>query len=271
MTVPEILYYRAIQEGFTFEASCALLANIQAESAFRCDNAEDRIHRVISDEEYIRRADNDLLTYNGKNFIYDEVGFGYIQWTFWSRKKKFLEYVKNRNVSIADHESQKEFIFIEMREDFPAIYKLCKNSHDLEKIMHDLVWIWENPTEKQKAYDTRLPYARAWLAKFNNWSVPSTEEPVVAEPATEKPVEQDEDGIEMHWPPRMIQKGLNWPETYLAQALLKCHGYNVLVCGVFADSMDRKVKEFQKANKLKVDGVIGSKTWKALMAYPSDW
>lgn len=271
MTVPEILYQRAIQEGFTIEAAISLLANVQGESAFRCDNAEDRIHRVISDEEYIRRADAGLVTYNGKNFIYDEVGFGYIQWTFWSRKKKFLEYCKGRGVTVADHEAQKEFIFIEMREDFPTIYKLCKTSHNVEEIMHQLVWIWENPTEKQKAYDARLPYARAWLAKFNNWSVPSTEEPVVAEPATEKPVEQDEDGIEVHWPPRTIQKGLNWSETYLAQALLKCHGYNVLVCGVFADSMERKVKEFQTAKKLKVDGIIGSKTWKALMELPSNW
>ena len=265
MTVPEILYHRAIQEGFTFEAACSLLANVQGESAFRCDNAEDRIHRVISDAEYIRRADANLITYNGKNFIYDEVGFGYIQWTFWSRKKRLLEYVRSRNVSIADHESQKEFIFIEMREDFPAIYKLCKTSHDVEQIMHQLVWIWENPSDKQSAYNTRLPYVRAWMAKFNGWEAPTTE------PVSEKPVEQDETGIEVHWPPRTIQKGLNWPETYLAQSLLKCHGYNVLVSGVFADSMDRKVREFQKANKLKVDGVIGPKTWKALMAYPSDW
>ena len=264
MTVPEILYQRSIQEGFTVEAAISLLAQVQAESAFRCDNAEDRIHRVISDEEYIRRADAGLISYNGKNFIYDEVGFGYIQWTFWSRKKKLLEYCKGRNVSIADHEAQKEFIFVEMREDFPTIYKLCKTSHNVEDIMRQLVWVWENPTEKQKAYDTRLPYARAWLAKFNNWTAP-------AEPAPEKPVENDETGVEICWPPRTIQKGLNWPETYLAQSLLKCQGYNVLVCGVFADSMERKVKEFQAAKGLKADGIIGPKTWKALMALPDVW
>ena len=266
MTVPEILYQRAIQEGFTVEAAISLLANVQGESAFRCDNAEDRINRVISDEEYIRRADAGLITYNGKNFIYDEVGFGYIQWTFWSRKKKFLEYCKGRGVTVADHEAQKEFIFIEMREDFPTIYKLCKTSHNVEEIMHQLVWVWENPTEKQKAYDTRMPYARAWLAKFSNWTAPTVEAPVVS-----KPAENDATGIEICWPPRTIQKGLNWSETYLAQSLLKCRGYNVLVCGVFADSMERKVKEFQTANNLKADGIIGPKTWKALMVVPSNW
>lgn len=88
MTIPEILYQRALEAGFTIEAACSLLANIQGESAFRADNAEDRIHRSgISDAEYIRRADANEITYNGKNFIYDAVGFGYAQWTFWSRKK----------------------------------------------------------------------------------------------------------------------------------------------------------------------------------------
>lgn len=34
MTVPELLYQRAIEAGFTIEAASALLANIQGESAF---------------------------------------------------------------------------------------------------------------------------------------------------------------------------------------------------------------------------------------------
>ena len=68
MTIPEQIYQAAINKGFTVEAACGLLANIQAESAFRADNAEDRINGTVSDAEYIRRADADLMTYNGKNF-----------------------------------------------------------------------------------------------------------------------------------------------------------------------------------------------------------
>lgn len=278
MTVPEIFYQRAIQEGFTVEGAVSLLANIQGESAFRCDNAEDRINRVVGDEEYIRRADAGLITYNGKNFIYDEVGFGYIQWTFWSRKKKFYEYVKSRGVSIADHDAQKEFIFIEMREDFPGIYNLCKTSHSIDEIMHQLVWIWENPADKQGAMNARLPYARSWYAKFNGWTSPSDNPVPVPTPTpdpTPTPVLQEEDDegivVDKTWPPRTIQNGLNWTEAYLLQALLKCHGYNVLICGVFAESLERKVKEFQAANGLKADGIVGPKTWKKLMTLPPDF
>lgn len=270
MTVPEEIYQRGIDEGFTVEAICSLLANIQGESAFRCDNAEDRINRVVSDEEYIRRADAGEVTYGGKNFIYDAVGFGYAQWTYWSRKKYLLEFCKGRGVSVADHAAQKEFIFVEMKRDFPAIYSLCKASHSIDECMEKLVKVWENPADNNAALRERLPYARAWYAKFSNWSTPVVEKPVesIAEPA-----KTDDDGlfIDKTWPPRMIQNGLNWPETYLLQALLRCHGYNVLVSGVFADSLERKVREFQEKNKLKVDGVVGAKTWRKLFELPDDF
>ena len=207
MNVPEIFYHRAIELGFTIEAACSLLANIQGESAFRCNNAEDRINRVISDEEYIRRADAGLLTYNGKNFIFEE-------------------------------------------------------------IMHQLVWVWENPANKEGAMNERLPYARSWYAKFTNWYTPAEE---ITQTNTSTVTDSDGIAVDKTWPPRTIQNGLNWTETYLLQSLLKCHGYNVLICGVFAESLERKVKEFQQDNGLKADGIVGPKTWKKLMAFPPDF
>ena len=254
MTVPESIYQRAIELGFTKEAACAILAQIQGESAFRSNNAEDRIHASgISDEEYLRRANNGLMTYNGKNFIYDAVGFGYAQWTHWSRKKKLLEYCQDRNVSLDDHEAQKEFLFYEMQVDYPGIWTLCHNSHDMTKLVHDLVCIWENPADHAGAIAARTPYAEAWLAKFSDWQIPATTAPIEEQPKLET------------WPPRTIALNLNWEETYLAQALLQCHGYSVVVNGIFSESFEQKVKDYQKSNGLGVDGVIGPKTWATLM------
>ena len=71
----------------------------------------------------------------------------------------------------------------------------------------------------------------------------------------------DDDGMPIPetWPPRTIDKNhcTGWPEIKLAQALLSCHGYNVLVDGIFSDAMEEKVKDFQKANGLKADGICG--------------
>lgn len=265
MTVAEDIYRQAIDSGFTPEAAASLLAMIQAESAFRSDNAEDRIHVYgISDAEYIRRADSGALTFNNKNFIYDEVGFGYAQWTFWSRKKFFLEYCKGRGTSVADHETQKQFIFVEMKRDFPAIWDLCRTSKNLEEITKKLIWVWENPMDKVGAMAERFPYAQAWLAKFNGWSTPIEESP---------PQSVDDEGltIEQTWPPRTIQNGLNWTEVYLLQALLRCHGYNVLSNGIFNDALEKIVREYQSSKGLRNDGIVGPKTWKSLMEVPSNF
>lgn len=252
MTVPELIYQRAIEAGFTSEAACALLANIQGESAFRANNAEDRIHSSgISDEEYIRRADAGELTYQGKNFIYDAVGFGYAQWTYFSRKKLLLEFCQGRGKSVSDPDCQREFIFYEMERDFPDIFRLCRECHDLNTVMHQFIWVWENPADKQGALFSRMAYANAWLAKFGGWNPPPEEEPV-----------------EKTWPPRMIDAGLNWNETWLLQSLLLCRGYNVIINGIFSQELRAKVQEFQESQGLKADGIVGPKTWRKLMALP---
>lgn len=262
MTVPEQIYKKAIEQGFTVEAACGLLANIQAESAFRADNAEDRINGTVSDAEYIRRADADLMTYNGKNFIYDAVGFGYIQWTYWSRKKGLLEYCKGHGKSVADSDTQIDFIFVEMKRDFPGIWSLCQTCTDLSRIMHQLIGVWENPADHVGAMNTRFPYAQAWLAKFNDWSDPDTN------PPEQKDTDDEGIVIDKTWPPRMINEGLNWKETYLLQALLNCHGYNIVVNGIFSSELKQKVIDFQAKNGLDADGVVGPKTWKKLMELP---
>ena len=269
MTVPELLYKRAIEAGFTSEAACALLANIQGESAFRSDNAEDRIHAYgISDAEYVRRADSGELTYNGKNFIYDAVGFGYAQWTYWSRKKLLLEYCQNRGRSVADADAQTEFIFYEMSRDFPGIYELCKTSHDINTLMHQLIWVWENPYDKQGAMFERMSYAQAWIAKFSGWdSLVTPATPTT--PAEPAPV--DTPAVDITWPPRSIDEGLNWNETYLLQSLLLCKGYQVVVNGIFNSSLTEKVKEFQSVNGLVADGIVGKKSWKKLMELPTNY
>lgn len=261
MTIPEQIYQAAIDKGFTVEAACGLLANIQAESAFRADNAEDRINGTVSDAEYIRRADADLMTYNGKNFIYDAVGFGYIQWTYYTRKRGLLEYCRSKGVSIADSNAQIEYIFIEMVRDFPSVWSTCRNSTDLSQIMYQLITIWENPADHAGAMNTRFPYAQAWLSKFKDWSNPSDEK------------ETDDEGIiiDKTWPPRTIDKGLNWEETYLLQALLNCRGEKVIVNGIFNDELCEKTKEFQRKNGLVADGIVGPKTWKKLLELPQDY
>ena len=68
------------------------------------------------------------------------------------------------------------------------------------------------------------------------------------------------------WPPRTIDKNcLGWPEVWLLQAILKCRGYNVLVDGMWGQSLSENVRVFQAQYHLDPDGIVGPKTWAVLL------
>jgi peptidoglycan hydrolase-like protein with peptidoglycan-binding domain len=52
------------------------------------------------------------------------------------------------------------------------------------------------------------------------------------------------------------------------QTRLLAHGYNATVSGAYNAATYALVKAFQLAYGLKVDGVVGPKTWAALQANP---
>ena len=165
MTVPELIFTRVTAAGFTVEAACALLANIQKESWFKPENLEDSRNSIlgVSDEQYVRMVDNGTYP----NFVNDAAGFGLAQWTERSRKQNFLNYFKSRGKSIGDLETQISFLLWEMKSCFGGIWQKCLTSHDLK----DLTWIllntWENPAEKTNNMIERYGYAQSWYKKFS--------------------------------------------------------------------------------------------------------
>lgn len=67
---------------------------------------------------------------------------------------------------------------------------------------------------------------------------------------------------------RTVQTGSRGARVKLVQSLLIEKGYNLRVYGAdgqFGDETDSAVRAFQKKNGLSVDGIVGIKTWKALL------
>lgn len=166
MTVPETIFERVREAGFTIEAACALLAQIQKESLFKPENLEDskNISLGMSDWDYVHAVDNGTYT----NFVNDAAGFGLAQWTFKSRKQNFLNYFKTRNKSISDLETQIGFLIWEMKAYFGGIWNKCLTSHDLKDLTWALLDTWENPAEKQNNMVERYGYAQNWYKQFSS-------------------------------------------------------------------------------------------------------
>ena len=231
MSIPDQIFSRAIKAGFTKEAACALLANIQAESAFNPINLEDSKERSVgmSDQAYTDAVDSGRY----QNFVNDSCGYGLAQWTYGPRKRLFLEYCMDRGTSIGDFNTQNEFIFYEMQVSFPGIWNLCRTSHDLEYVVHELLWKWENPQEKENNMTRRMSYAEAWYQKYIVWENNEEEgETMTKNTAIQKVLSLARGEIGYH------EQGDNW--TKYAQDLDRTNWYNgqkngFAWCDVFVD------------------------------------
>lgn len=214
MSIPDELFKRATQLGFTKEAACALLANIQAESAFNPMNLEDsKEHRLgMSDQQYTDAVDSGRY----QNFASDACGYGLAQWTYGPRKRSLLQYAIERNDSIGSFDMQKEFLFYEMQTSFSAVWKDLKQSHDLEYLVHELLYKWENPQEKENNMKLRLAYAQGWYQKYAVWE--SGGEHMTKEEAINKVLSLARSEIGNH------EQGNNW--TKYAQDMDRTNWYN---------------------------------------------
>lgn len=65
------------------------------------------------------------------------------------------------------------------------------------------------------------------------------------------------------WP--LFRKGDTGPEVYAIQHLLRAHGYNLAVDGIFGTETRQQVLNFQLASGLSTDGIVGPQTWTALI------
>lgn len=278
MSIQEYIYSELRKAGMTPEGACAVLGNLQAESAFIPNNVEDR--SGISDAVYTARVDSSNIS--KEQFMHDSYGYGLAQWTYFSRKGLLWDFAKMKGKSIGDYTMQVEFLIWEMKKYFPDQWKLCCSTSGLvadqllHECTHELLYKWENPAEKMKNMEYRIKYAREWYGMFRDMVIfdDSSKPDVPASPGSSTPAEVDEDGVKIDktWPPRMLDKHCDdFKEVKLLESLLWCHGYNVVIDGIFGDALDSKLRKFQQENGLDADGVCGNMTWKALMKLPDRW
>lgn len=161
MSIQSILYSRCLAEGFTKEAVCALFAQIDREGAWIPNNVENG--RGWSDESYTASVDSGTYT----NFVYDGIGYGLYQLTFWSRKQLYLQFAQSHGKSIGDADMQIDFLFYEMKRNFSGIFSMLQNSHDLYACTKKLLEVWENPTEKVENLRIRYELAQGWMTKLD--------------------------------------------------------------------------------------------------------
>ena len=239
---------KCMSVGMTLAGACGCAANVGPESAYRANNVEDTYNNRmgVSDAEYVRQVDAGVRDFLAPG----QGGFGLCQWTSIDRRRALYDYLKGHGKSIADVDGQIQFMCREMRASYPYVWNILTTTADPFEAGYVMCKRYEIPANTEAQSQYRGNQAKQIYQRCSG-TAPATEP---TQPAKET-----------YWPPRMLCKGMNGADVTVLQALLVAHGYGVTaVNGVFSDSTDKAVRQFQAANALDADGIAGPLTWTAL-------
>ena len=197
-----------------------------------------------------------------ERFATDAKGFGLAQWTLPERKRNLWDMAKRSGKRIDSVELQVDFAIWELGQAEwcmgEALLPYLKYVTDIASAAYRICHKYECP-----AVNNVQARYQAALRIRSELDLSGTA--VVEENATtQEAPDTDDEGIPIPktWPPRTIDEHCSgWPEVWLLQSLLKCHGFNVLNDGIWGSVMTDKVKQFQAENGLYADGVVGKKTY----------
>lgn len=238
----ETIYRRLIQVGLTPAGACGLMGNMYAESSMKANIAQ-RGMTSLSDEEYTAAADNGTI-----DFVHDAVGYGLCQWTYYSRKQGLRDFAKSRGTSVGDEETQVEFCLHELKTGYSGLWALLCSVNDVYTAASEVCTVYERPAVNNIA--VRASFGNEFYNQFAGLDVGEIE---------------TEAEKETYWPPRMICAGMSGADVEVLRALLRARDYELEAGAEFDARLKNRVLEFQCANGLEADGIVGNKTWAALL------
>lgn len=151
-------------KGLNDYACAGVEGNLFCESGNRPNNLENQYEKKLgmTDDEYVRKVDSGEYT----NFVHDSAGFGLAQWTYWSRKQGLLEYMRGRDLSIADLGGQLDYLWIEMSRNGTLMNALMSAKSVYEATVIFMV-VFENPADKSdRAKQRRTEIAQQYYDAY---------------------------------------------------------------------------------------------------------
>ena len=251
----QTIYIKLIEAGMSPVGACAMLGNMQDESALRANNVQDGYG--YSDEQYTAMVDGGGLD-AGYSFIYDSIGYGLCQWTFSPRKKNMLDFHRARNKSIGDEDTQVDFCIQELRTEYPMLWLFLCSATGVAEAAERICKEYERPAETNVNSRERAAFANEFYMQFGGMTVP--EQGTIAGGASPSPTVE----VEKYWPPRVLAYGMAGPDVVALQGLLIAHDYAAGITGTFDNATKIKVMAFQAEHGLIGDGIVGPLTWAEL-------
>ena len=156
-----------------------LMGNLYAESGFKPTNLQNTYEKKLgmTDAEYTAAVDNGSYT----NFVKDGAGYGLPQWTYWSLKQDFLNYVKNKGKSIGDAEVQMEFLAHQLSTGYTAVWNTLKNATSILEASNAVLLKFERPADQSTAVQNkRAEFGKVYYDKYASKQTTVQEKPATS-------------------------------------------------------------------------------------------
>ena len=250
MSYRQTIYNRLRYHGVSQDGALGVLGNFECES--NCEpnrvQGDGSSYRTIS-KTYTANYMNG--TWGKEHFVNGKVGYGLAQWTYPTRQAELWDYWKSSGRALDDAEMQVDFAVKELKRDYPELWKILCTSNDVYTCAKRICYDFENPLVKN--VDARFQAANRikYEIDLNGGGEP--------EPA---PTPGEDHSLKL----RTIDKNCeDFNEFLLLRALLLCRGYRFWYSAEFISETWNDVVDFQKSHGLNPDGVVGEKTWNALL------
>ena len=142
-----------------------LMGNLYAESGLVPTNLQNSFEKKLgyTDGTYTTSVDNGDYT----NFVHDSAGYGLAQWTYWSRKENLLLFVRSRNQSIGDLESQLVFLYQELSTGYKAVLTKLKAAKSVREASDIVLTQYERPADQSESVKKkRASYGQKYYDRY---------------------------------------------------------------------------------------------------------
>lgn len=251
----QTIYIKLVAAGMSPVGACAMMGNMQAESAMRSNNAQDGFSQ-FSDEVYTSYADRGLL-----DFVNDSIGYGLCQWTYAPRKRNLLAFARSLGVSIGNEDMQVDFCIKELQTEYASLWRYLTTATGVYEAAGRICREYERPAVNN--VDGRAAYANQFYMSLGSMEMPELGTTPAEDDGPGNPAPTVE--VESYWPPRVLAYGMAGPDVVALQGLMIAHGFPAGITGQFDQATYDQIGAFQSAKGLIADGVAGRQTWAALV------
>lgn len=130
----------------------ALMGNLYAESYIVPWEVQGDIPPSDYSRDYTTRVDNGTVT--EQDFVHhgpNGGGYGLAQWTFYTRKQALYDLYKSGYESIGNLTLALDYLFVELKGDYTAVFDALKNATDLRTASDFVLKNFENPQVQDEA------------------------------------------------------------------------------------------------------------------------